>query len=80
MNLDGGRGRLYSALKTLQARWDSTEPYWHDTMKVQFVEQTLTPLQEQAAAVLESVAQMDVLLHQMRRDCEGTNFDIYGGE
>jgi hypothetical protein len=78
MSLEGGRGRLYSALKTLQSRWDMTEPYWQDIMKVQFVEQILTPLQEHGAAALGAIDQMDVVLGQMRRDCEGNNFDIYG--
>ncbi len=80
MNLDGGRGRLYAALKALQAKWDNIDPQWRDTMKVQFVEQTLTPLQDQTAAALEAVAQMDVILHQMRRDCEGEHYDIYASE
>jgi hypothetical protein len=80
MNLEGGRARLYSALKTLQSRWDTTEPHWQDTMKGQFVEQVLTPLQTQAAAALEAIDKMDLVLHQMRRDCEGHPFDIYGGQ
>ena len=80
MSLDGGRGRLSAALKTLEARWDSTGPHWQDVMKVQFVEQVLTPLQEQTAAALEAIAQMDVILHQMRRDCAGDTFDIYGSD
>jgi hypothetical protein len=78
MNLDGGRARLYSALKTLQAHWDNTEPHWQDAMKHQFVEQILTPLQDQTAAALQAIDQMEVILHQMRRDCEGDSFDIYG--
>ena len=80
MNLEGGRAQLYSALKTLQSHWDNTEPHWQDTMKVQFVEQLLTPLQTQTAAALQAIDQMDVILHQMRRDCEGNPFDIYGSE
>jgi hypothetical protein len=80
MNLDGGRAQIYSALKTLQSHWDNTDPHWQDTMKVQFVEQLLSPLQEHAAATLQAIDQMSVILQQMRRDCEGNPFDIYGGE
>jgi hypothetical protein len=80
MSLQEGRGQLYSALKTLQARWDQTDPSWHDTMKVQFVEQILTPLQEQTAATLQAIDRMDDIFQQMRRDCEGNPFDIYGNE
>ena len=80
MSLDSGRGRLYGALKNLQARWELTEPYWQDVMRQQFVEQILTPLEEQTAATLQAIDQMEVILHQMRRDCEGNNFDIYGSD
>ncbi len=80
MNLQGGRAQLYSALKTLQGHWDNTEPHWQDTMKAQFVEQLLTPLQTQTAAALQAIDQMEILLHQMRRDCEGNPFDIYGAD
>jgi hypothetical protein len=78
MSLQEGRGLLYSALKTLQARWDLTDPSWHDTMKTQFVEQILTPLQEQTAAALQAIDRMDDIFQQMRRDCEGNPFDIHG--
>jgi hypothetical protein len=80
MSLEGGRARLSSALQTLTARWEGTEPHWQDPMKVQFVEQLLTPLQEQAAAALEAIDHMDAVLHQMRRDCEGNIYDIFSGE
>jgi hypothetical protein len=70
---------LYSALKVLQGRWDQTEPYWQDVIKAQFVEELLTPLQEQTAAALQAIDQMDVILHRMRRDCEGNAFDIHVG-
>jgi hypothetical protein len=80
MSLQDGRGRLYSALETLQAHWDQTAPHWHDTMKAQFVEQILMPLREQTVAALEAVDRMDAILHQMRRDCEGDTFDIYGSD
>jgi hypothetical protein len=80
MSLQDGRGRLYSSLKTLQAHWDLTDPHWRDTMKTQFVEQILLPLQEHSAAVLQAADRMDVMLHEMRRDCEGDIFDIYGSD
>ena len=79
MSLQGGRDLLYNALKTLQGHWDSTEPDWQDAMKVQFVEQVLTPLQDQAAAALGAIDQMDAILRHMQRECEGNPFDIFAG-
>jgi hypothetical protein len=77
MSLQGGRGRLFGALQSLQSRWDTTEPHWQDTIKGQFVEQILTPLQDQTTAALQAIDQMDVILSAMRRECEGSNFDIH---
>jgi hypothetical protein len=79
MSLEASRDGLYSANKKLMALWETTEPYWQDTMKAQFVEEVLTPLQEQVAAALQGIDRMEGVLHQMRRECEGNPFDIFGG-
>jgi hypothetical protein len=80
MSLDGGRDQLAGAVKTLRGHWDQTDPYWQDMVKVQFVEEILTPLLEQAAAGLEAIDRMDVLLRRMQHDCEGTHVDILGSD
>jgi hypothetical protein len=79
MMLDAGRGIIASALKTLEARWDVVEPRWQDAMRLQFVRQVWEPLHAQLAAALEAVDAMQVHLYQMRRECEGTNYDIHQG-
>jgi hypothetical protein len=80
MSLDGGRDHLAGLLKTLLSYWDHASPYWQDTMKVQFLDQVLTPLEEQTAVALQAIDRMDVILRQMRRDCEGSHFDIFGSD
>jgi hypothetical protein len=80
MILEGGRSKLYSALKTLQGQWDATEPHWRDSMRIQFTEQVLTPLQDLTTTALQAIDQLDVLLNQMQRECEGNPYDIYDGE
>ncbi len=79
MSLEAGRDSLQAAHQNLLARWEHVEPHWQDAMKSQFVEQVLTPLHDQIAAALLAIDQMEVVLHQMRRDCEGNSFDIFGG-
>jgi hypothetical protein len=79
MTLGGGRDRLSSSLKTLQSLWESTEPNWRDAMKVKFVEEILTPLEENTAAAMQAIDRMEVVLNQMRLECEGNRFDIFGG-
>jgi hypothetical protein len=77
MMLEGGRSKLYSALKNLQGQWDATEPHWQDAMRVQFTEEVLLPLQELTQVALQAIDQLEALLHQMQRECEGNPYDIY---
>ncbi len=76
MRLDTGRGMLYEALQTLQAHWDETDRYWQDAMRIQFVEQVWEPLQQQVGSALEAIDQMQVILNQMRHECEGDDGNI----
>jgi len=80
MSLDAGRSKLYSALKILEARWDTTVPYWQDAMRLQFEEQLLAPLQLQTDQALSAIDQLAVVLNLMRRDCEANTFDIFSSE
>ena len=79
MSLQGGRDLLSGSMKTLLGHWDHTEPYWRDAAGADFVEHILTPLQDRMAAALQAVDRMEVVLQQMRRDCEGVQFDIFSG-
>jgi hypothetical protein len=78
--LDAGRSKLYAALKTLRARWEKVAPQWHDAMRRQFADETWTPLEDQAAAALEAIDQMTIVLNQMKRECTDEDVDIYAGE
>lgn len=77
MNLDAGRSKLYSAMKTLTARWEATDLHWQDSMRRQFEEESWIPLEDLTAAALGAIDQMSTVLHQMRRECEGFSYDIY---
>lgn len=78
MSLQGGRDALFKSLEKLHAHWARAEPYWQDSMKTQFVEQTLAPLEEHVKAAMGAIDLMETILREMRRDCEGSQFDIYG--
>jgi len=80
MMLEAGRSKLYSALKTLQGQWDATEPHWRDAMRLQFTEEILLPLQDLTRSALQGIDQLQTLLGQMQRDCEGNPYDIHDGE
>jgi hypothetical protein len=78
MSLQGGRDLLSGAAKTLLGHWDHTAPHWQDAASAEFVEHVLTPLQDYLAAALRAVDRMNVILQQMRRDCDGSPYDILG--
>ena len=80
MMLDGGQGMLASALKTVKAKWEVAEPHWQDLLRVQFVEQVWDPMLDQSAKLLQAADQIQVLLYQMRRECEGASADFYSGD
>jgi hypothetical protein len=77
MMLEAGRGKLYSALKTLQGQWEATEPHWRDAMRTQFTEQVLLPLEHLTTSTLQAIDQLDALFNQMQRECEGSSYDIH---
>lgn len=80
MNLDAGHGALSAALKTLAAKWDGVEPFWQDAMKQQFVEKVWEPLLKYCNNTLEAIDQMQVILVQMKRDCEDASSDVLQGD
>lgn len=80
MTLDGGHAMLASALKNLQARWEDISVHWQDETRKQFVVQLWEPLLDGTEKVLKVIDQLQVLLNQMRRECEGTRVDLHSGE
>ncbi len=80
MNLDAGRAMLHSAHKTLQAKWDAAEQCWQDEQRRLFEEQVGGPLRQMVGVVLQAVDQMQVQLHQMKRECEGSGVDLNGSD
>jgi hypothetical protein len=79
MMLDGGHGMLSSALKTVRVRWEEVEGHWNDAMRQQFEAQVWRALEEYTATALEAIDQMQVVLAQMQRDCEGSRYSIHEG-
>lgn len=77
MKLDAGRAMLHSALQTLQIHWDNTDPHWQDVMREQFSREVREPLAQQVAVALEAIDQLQVVLDQMRRDCEADDHDLH---
>jgi len=76
MKVDAGRGKLYSALKTVRHQWDAFEESWQDPVRVDFEEHLWDPLNRLSTDALHAIDQLAQIFAQMRNDCEGRDRGI----
>ncbi|VTR96746.1 hypothetical protein [Tuwongella immobilis] len=75
MKVDAGRGKLYSALKTVRHQWDAFEESWQDPMRQDFEEQIWEPLNRMSVDTLQAIDQLAQIFAEMRHECEGRGRD-----
>ncbi len=73
MKIDGGRGRLYDALKTIRLRWDEVTVHWTDSMRQEFEEKIWNELEQLTTDALRAMDQLAQIFMQVRQDCDDTN-------
>ena len=73
MNVHAGRGKLYSALKNLRARWEQVQDDWLDVVQKEFADQVWEPLDAETAEALQGIDRLQQVLIQVRQECEGMN-------
>lgn len=71
MRIEAGRGRLYDALKQLRRRWEDVEPLWTDSVRREFEEKILEPLNLIADEALRAMDRLAQVFGQVRRECTG---------
>jgi hypothetical protein len=69
MRIEAGRGRLYDALKQLRRRWEDIEPLWTDSVRRDFEEKVLAPLNVIADDALRAMDRLTQVFNQARREC-----------
>ena len=58
---------LQHAMKTLRFRWDETQDVWNDSVRRQFDEQYIVPLEPQVSTTLKAAKRMvDILVAGIR--------------
>jgi hypothetical protein len=70
MSVNAAHGKLRRACSDLVVRWQGTRTAWHDEVSEKFEENHLKPLVAKLRRAEAALEQMDVVLHQVRRDCE----------
>jgi hypothetical protein len=64
-----GAVKLTHALKTVRLRWEDAQDYWHDSVRHNFEEQHLRPLEERVQVAIKGMQDLAEVLAQMRREC-----------
>jgi len=65
VKLSTGRIKLHSAMKTLKARWETTQTDWNDAVSREFEENTFVPLEQQVAATLRAIDRLAQAIEQL---------------
>jgi hypothetical protein len=60
---------LQHAMKTLRARWDMTQEVWNDSVRRQFEEQYLVPLEPQVMTTLKAVNRLSQIFSRASEEC-----------
>jgi hypothetical protein len=63
-----GHGQLYDAIKTLKARWEQTEDLWADSVRREFEETILLPMEQLAGDALRAIDRLEQVVCQVRNE------------
>ncbi len=69
MDLSSGSAKLQFALKTLRQRWQETKTQWNDTVRQDFEENHLNPLEIQVSAALGEMSRLNQVLQKAQQEC-----------
>jgi hypothetical protein len=70
MSTSGVENIVSQAMKNLMAEWNELRPSWQDLKAVEFQKNYLEPLPHHVARAVGVITELNVLLRQVRHDCE----------
>ncbi|HEY5311700.1 MAG TPA: hypothetical protein VIK18_04250 [Pirellulales bacterium] len=60
---------LQHAMKSLRFRWDETQDVWNDSVRRQFDEQYIVPLEPQVSTTLKAVNRLSQIFARASEEC-----------
>jgi hypothetical protein len=60
---------LHHAMKTLRFQWDETQDVWNDSVRRQFEEQYLVPLEPRVSTMLKAVNRLSQIFARASEEC-----------
>jgi hypothetical protein len=69
-DLSTSASRIGRAWKKLEEAWQDASDEWNDAVSRRFLEHQLEPMIPDLKLGLDAIGRMDVLMNEVRRDCE----------
>lgn len=60
---------LHHAMKSLRVRWDQTQEIWNDSVRRQFEEEYLVPLEPQVTTTLKAINRLSQVFSRASEEC-----------
>ena len=73
MSVEGGRQRLYGALKEFRMKWAESESQWKDPASQMLAKKYVQPLEDGAKAAIQAMESMRDLIARIRSECNDPN-------
>ena len=73
MSVEGGRQRLYIALKEFQIKWQVSENMWKDQVSRSLKKKYVEPLETGGKSAIQAMEVMRDLIVRIRKDCSDPN-------
>ncbi len=74
MRVDGARGKLHDAHKTLKAQWEFVQMVWNDQNKKEFEEKIYIPLDQLTNELGRAIDQLAQLFIEVRNQSQGERY------
>ena len=73
MSVEGGRQRLYGALKEVRMKWAESESQWKDPASQMLAKKYVQPLEDGGKAAIHAMEAMRDLIARIRSECNDPN-------
>ena len=73
MSVEGGRQRVYIALKEFQIKWQESENMWKDQVSRSLNKKYVEPLEIGGKSAIQAMEVMRDLIARIRKDCGDPN-------
>ena len=73
MSVEGGRQRLYGALKEFRTKWAESQSQWNDQASQMLQKKYIQPLEDGGKSALQAMEVMRDLIARIRSECNDPN-------